>query len=269
MAPHLLSALRTHLATRRLVAYPLLFLTIAIPAVVATACMWSRNAPRPTNWQTSNSGGPDFLIYRGANGYRALGPNASNQAEYPVAIIGATVHERMLVVQINEPNPTTLSSASGTFRVTLTSDLGVPWAKECTVRLQKRTVLDPGGEVAAADLEPAMLTALKDGLRTQNTPQTIRQLRGLQSNDQRFLEPHWPGIKYLTRYYTAKAIPWALAATGALLFFHAARIVHIAQRANRNQCLRCGYSRAGLTPETACPECGCARLVPEFRPPGP
>lgn len=44
-----------------------------------------------------------------------------------------------------------------------------------------------------------------------------------------------------------------LLAVGGALYVHGRRTL---LRVARNQCLRCGYPRAGLAPTAACPECG-------------
>ncbi len=66
------------------------------------------------------------------------------------------------------------------------------------------------------------------------------------TNDQRFMRvdcPHW----FLL---LAAGVPWLFATPGII------RRGRVRRRLRRGRCVKCGYDRAGLAKDAACPECG-------------
>ena len=65
------------------------------------------------------------------------------------------------------------------------------------------------------------------------------------------IRPLWPGLMMNTIVYAVLA--WTLWSA-----LRMPRAYRRRRRQKRNQCLACGYSRAGLAESAACPECGAA-----------
>lgn len=71
------------------------------------------------------------------------------------------------------------------------------------------------------------------------------------------LRPIWPGLIINTLFYAA--LSWSLWLIPLPL--------RRARRRRRNLCLRCGYPRAGIAAEVACPECGASSAAkPKLEP---
>jgi hypothetical protein len=82
---------------------------------------------------------------------------------------------------------------------------------------------------------------LRDGIPVQGTAgRQVTEIRGLP------YRPLWPGFALNTLFYAA--IAWGL--------WQVPLAIRRRRRRRLNRCMKCGYDRAGLALDAACPECG-------------